>query len=115
MLADWLTELETAFTVAGLDARVTFAPDRGPGVVIGPPALAWADHTPRVACGDLTRGDVTVIVHVISHGWAPEQLTTQLDDVERVLAAVPESWRARDVAFAPGDVTLPEYRVTIER
>lgn len=115
MIYGWLLELEDAFNTAGLDASIAFDPDRGPGVRVGAPALAWDDHAPRAACGDVTRGDVTVIVHVVAHGWAPEQLIQQLADTETVLAALPGSWRARAVEPAPGDVTLPEYRVTIER
>lgn len=115
MLFEWLLELESALSAAGLDARVTFAPDRGPGVVIGAPSGVWDDHAPRTACGDLTRADVTLVVHVIAHGWAPEQLAEQLADMETVLTALPEVWRPAGFEPAPGDVTLPEYRVTIAR
>lgn len=115
MIYTWLLELETALTAAGLDTRITFAPDRGPGVVIGAPSLAWDDHVPRVACGEPVRGDVSVIVHVIAQGWAPEQLEQQLSDAEDVLDAIPAAWRPREMSPAPGDTTLPEYRITIER
>lgn len=115
MLFDWLADLAGAFTAAGLDARVTFAPDRGPGVVVGAPSGSWDDHAPRVACGDLTRADISVTVHVMAHGWAPEQLKQHVDDLETVLAAVPFPWRPAAFEPAPGEVTVPEYRLILER
>lgn len=112
-LLDLASELVEAVEAAGLQARTFADPDRGPGVVVKPPVLAWTNIT-ATGCGRMPYADVTVELVVVGAGYAPEQLEVWSEDAWTASQAVPDGWRVTGLtADDSGD--SPTYTITVER